>query len=122
MRNNRNPYPCLECDLDKLAENLAALTERCHDSNIEIAGVVKAFTAHPEIVRVYEESDVKFIATSRIDQLRAMREAGVNVALGTDGVSSNNNLDMLEEMKLAALPWYIRKDFTECMTQALVSI
>ena len=78
MRNNRNPYPCLECDLDKLAENLAALTERCHDSNIEIAGVVKAFTAHPEIVRVYEESDVKFIATSRIDQLRAMREAGIN--------------------------------------------
>ena len=29
--------------------------------------------------------------------------AGVNVGLGTDGSASNNNLDMLEEMKLAAL-------------------
>ena len=77
MRKNRNAYPCLTCDLDKLAENLAALTERCHDSDIEIAGVVKGFTAHPEIVRVYEQSGVKFIATSRIDQLRAMREAGI---------------------------------------------
>ena len=29
--------------------------------------------------------------------------AGVHVALGTDGASSNNNLDMLEEIRLAAM-------------------
>lgn len=33
----------------------------------------------------------------------AMKKAGVNIALGTDGVSSNNNLDMFEEMKFAAV-------------------
>lgn len=33
----------------------------------------------------------------------AMKAAGVNVALGTDGVSSNNNQDMFEEMKFAAV-------------------
>lgn len=33
---------------------------------------------------------------------KLMRE-GITVALGTDGASSNNNLDMLEEIKLAAL-------------------
>jgi len=32
-----------------------------------------------------------------------MRAGGVAVSIGTDGCSSNNNLDMLEEMKLAAL-------------------
>jgi 5-methylthioadenosine/S-adenosylhomocysteine deaminase len=32
-----------------------------------------------------------------------MRERGVEMSLGTDGCSSNNNLDMLEEMKIAAL-------------------
>ncbi|MEM7338869.1 MAG: amidohydrolase [Actinomycetota bacterium] len=31
------------------------------------------------------------------------REAGVTVALGTDGEKENNNLDMLEEMKFASL-------------------
>ena len=32
-----------------------------------------------------------------------MRDMGINVALGTDGCSSNNTLDMFEDMKLAAL-------------------
>jgi 5-methylthioadenosine/S-adenosylhomocysteine deaminase len=35
--------------------------------------------------------------------LPEMLKAGVNVALGTDSACSNNNLDMLEEMKVAAL-------------------
>ena len=54
MTMNRNQYPCVEFDLDKLAANLAALVERCHDSLIEVAGVVKAVSSLPEIVRVYE--------------------------------------------------------------------
>lgn len=40
---------------------------------------------------------------SGIAPVPAMKKAGVNVALGTDGVSSNNNLDMVEEMKFAAI-------------------
>ncbi|MCL2216162.1 MAG: amidohydrolase [Defluviitaleaceae bacterium] len=32
-----------------------------------------------------------------------MRELGVNVALGTDGVSSNNSHDLFEELKMASL-------------------
>ena len=32
-----------------------------------------------------------------------LRECGMNIALGTDGVSSNNSHDMFEEMKIAAL-------------------
>ena len=41
--------------------------------------------------------------SSGIPLIAKMRDAGVNIALGTDGASSNNNLDMHEEMKLAAL-------------------
>ena len=35
--------------------------------------------------------------------IQRMLDMGINVALGTDGASSNNNLDMLEEMHIASI-------------------
>ena len=40
---------------------------------------------------------------SGVARVPAMLRAGVNVALGTDGVSSNNSTDLFGEMKLAAI-------------------
>jgi 5-methylthioadenosine/S-adenosylhomocysteine deaminase len=38
-----------------------------------------------------------------IAPIAAFREAGLNVALGTDGAASNNDLNMLDELRTAAL-------------------
>jgi 5-methylthioadenosine/S-adenosylhomocysteine deaminase len=40
---------------------------------------------------------------SGICPVEMLRERGLNVALGTDSVASNNNLDMINEMRIAAL-------------------
>ena len=40
---------------------------------------------------------------SGVARVPKMLQAGVNVALGTDGVSSNNSADLFEEIKLAAM-------------------
>jgi 5-methylthioadenosine/S-adenosylhomocysteine deaminase len=40
---------------------------------------------------------------SGIAPVQQMLEMGINVAIGTDGPASNNDLDMFEEMRLAAL-------------------
>jgi 5-methylthioadenosine/S-adenosylhomocysteine deaminase len=40
---------------------------------------------------------------SGIPQAAAWKDAGVNVGIGTDGTASNNKLDMLAELRLAAL-------------------
>ncbi len=40
---------------------------------------------------------------SGVMNLRAMLDAGLPVALGTDGAASNNSLDILKEMQLAAI-------------------
>ncbi|MCR4301671.1 MAG: TRZ/ATZ family hydrolase [Sulfuricaulis sp.] len=47
------------------------------------------------------ESNLKL--ASGFCPVQALVQAGVNVALGTDGAASNNSLDMLEEMHIAAL-------------------
>jgi len=43
------------------------------------------------------------LATNRAMPYTALKAAGANPCLGTDGCASNNNLDMFEEMKVAAL-------------------
>jgi len=40
---------------------------------------------------------------SGLPQVAAMTRAGINVGIGTDGAASNNRLDMMAEMRLAAL-------------------
>lgn len=47
------------------------------------------------------ESNLKL--ASGFCPVEALHQAGVNVALGTDGCASNNDLDMLGEMRTAAL-------------------
>lgn len=43
------------------------------------------------------------LATGQAMPYAALRDAGVVMGLGTDGAASNNNLDMFESMKVAAL-------------------
>ncbi len=55
------------------------------------------------------------LAVGGIFPYREAREAGLRVALGTDGAGSNNNLDMIEEMKIAALVQKHRSGDPTCL-------
>ncbi len=65
------------------------------DEDIEILARKQVSVAHNPI------SNLKL--GSGVVPLTKMLEAGVNVALGTDGVASNNRLDILREMQTAAI-------------------
>ena len=54
-------------------------------------------------VRVAHNPGSNLKLASGIAPIGKMLEKGITVGLGTDGASSNNNLDIMEEMHLAAL-------------------
>ncbi len=57
---------------------------------------------------------------SGIAPVTEMLEAGVNVGLGTDGAASNNDLDMWEEMRLAAFLQKVEQMNPEVLPAATV--
>jgi 5-methylthioadenosine/S-adenosylhomocysteine deaminase len=74
---------------------LAAHCVHLTEDDIALLAEGKAAVAHNP------ESNMKL--ASGAAPVVAMRRAGITVGLGTDGAASNNNLDMFEEMRSAAL-------------------
>ena len=66
------------------------------DAECQLIGEKGAHIAHNPV------SNMK-LATGRAMPYGNLKKSGVNVTIGTDGCSSNNNLDMFEEMKTAAI-------------------
>ena len=76
-------------------KTLAAHCVVMSDHDIEILAKNGVSVAHNP------QSNMKL--ASGIAPVKKMLEAGVNVSIGTDGASSNNDLDMWEEMRTASL-------------------
>ena len=78
-------------DLGTIAAHCVHLT----DNDMEIMATKKVRVAHNP------QSNLKL--ASGIAPVAKMLEKGICVGIGTDGASSNNNLDMLEECRAAAM-------------------
>ena len=82
--------------LDLMDDNLIAV----HMTQLSEADVELVAAAGCSVVHC-PESNLKL--ASGACPVHQLHSAGVNVALGTDGAASNNDLDMLGEMRTAAL-------------------
>lgn len=83
-------------NLDLLSPRLLAVhMTQLTDAEIELAGHMGINVVH------CPESNLKL--ASGFCPVQALADVGVNVALGTDGAASNNDLDMFGEMRTAAI-------------------
>lgn len=81
MENETRRYPSLEVDLGYLRDNVRTALEKCGELGIEVTGVVKGMSAMPEACRAYLDAGCKMLGSSRIDQIKRLREAGIDVPM-----------------------------------------
>lgn len=74
-------FPQLRVDLGKLRDNITRTVKICRAQNIAVAAIVKGFHGLPQAARVFDQCGCDFLGSSRIEQLRGLREAGVKTPL-----------------------------------------
>ncbi len=87
--------------------------DRLHELGLVNASLLAVHAVHMSDaeIEIFAESGVNIAHCPRsnlklasgIAPIEKYRSAGINVAIGTDGAASNNALDMLSEMRMAAL-------------------
>ena len=74
-------YPKLKIYLKKLETNARVMVEMCHEQNVSVAGVIKGCGGIPKCAGAMEAGGCDFIASSRIYQLKDVKDFGVKVPL-----------------------------------------
>lgn len=110
--------PRLEIDLDKIRHNARSLVDRLAVRGISVTGITKAMLGSREVAEVLVRAGVVGLGDSRIENIEAMRSAGlsgpialirspmisqVDRVVAHADLSFNTELDVIEKLSIAAL-------------------
>ena len=111
-------YPLLNIDLDKIEHNARVIVGLCAANGIEVSGVTKAVCGHPEVAGAMLRGGVTGLGDSRIENIRRLRAAGVEIPImqlrlpslsrtdeiiGCADISLNSEFQTLQALSAAAL-------------------
>lgn len=74
-------YPILEMNLNILYNNTKIVVELCNKKGINVAGIIKGFGGIPEGAKEMIKGGCNQIGSSRIEQLKDLKEIGIEVPL-----------------------------------------
>lgn len=109
--------PRLEIDLVKIQHNAVTMVDRLAACGISVTGVTKATLGSPEVARALLRGGMHALGDSRIENIEAMRRAGVDASMTLirspmlsqvsrviehADVSFNTELDVMSELSCAA--------------------
>lgn len=105
----RPPYPALIVSLSALKANVRAVAALCAARGIALMGVVKGMGARPEAARAMLDGGCSSLGSSRVMQLKALRQAGFACPLALLRIPGPSELPL-------ALRWADRSLFSELET------
>ena len=74
MTETRVRYPALYIDMEKLRHNTRHLAQLCKGRGIDVAAVTKVYSAIPEVAEAQASCGVQYLADSRLENLRRMKD------------------------------------------------
>jgi predicted amino acid racemase len=109
--------PYVGIDLDKIEHNARTITGLCQARGIRVTGVTKGACGHPDVAQAMLRGGVSNIGDSRLENIRRMRDAGVDAhftllrlpassqageVVEAVDMSLNSELDTLAQLSQAA--------------------
>jgi len=95
--------PRIEMDIGKISHNAKTLKELYGSKGINVIGVTKVVCGNPNIAKALVNSGINILADSRIENIRKMRNAGVEaqfLLLRTPGLSEAEDVVKYTDMSL----------------------
>lgn len=86
-------YPILEMNLNILYNNTKIVTELCNKNGIKVAGIIKGFGGIPEGAKEMIKGGCTQIGSSRIEQLKDLKEMGIDIPLLLVRIPMKNEID-----------------------------
>jgi predicted amino acid racemase len=81
MDNYEGQYPVYEISASKIKSNAGRIYELCRSNGIEPAGVVKGFSAIPQVAKLFAEVGFKTLGDSRMKEIIRLRSDNVDAKL-----------------------------------------
>jgi predicted amino acid racemase len=81
MVNYEGQYPVYEISASKIKNNAGKIYEMCKANGIEPVGVVKGFSAIPEVAELFVEAGFKTLGDSRMKEIIRLREGNVDAKM-----------------------------------------
>ena len=110
-------YPKFVIDKKKLKHNAKNVLDMCNDIGIEVVGVIKGINGLEEIIKTLIDAGFKTLASSRLSQLKRVKEINPNILtydlripmlsevdelVSCADISLNSSLEILKELNRAA--------------------
>lgn len=70
-------YPRLEIKVSSVENNVREVVRRASEIGVDIAGVIKGATGDVEVAKAYDRGGAKWIASSRLEQIKTAIDAGI---------------------------------------------